>query len=132
MTLRRCRWGQPRLWDQSFRIFLATGDAFASALYEPSLPALPSLVGFNVRRGSKSLLQLLPQASRKIIGRMLDLYPESRAAIEEVRSDEWLKGIMACQKEDYAEKWGYEYFDLKKESVEKPEKLGFGYPGLLA
>lgn len=91
---------------------------------ERSLPE-PSLLGnFHVSRGPTSLLQLLAQASRKIIGRSLDLGPESRATMEELRSDEWFN---ACSEVNRVKMCGYNSSTLEEDHTGKMEKLDYGY-----
>lgn len=92
-----------------------------------SLPELSSLGNFHVSSGPESLLQLLPQASRKIIGRILDLGPESRATMEELRSDEWFNGISACSEENRVKICGYNSSTVEEEHTGEIEKLDYGY-----
>ena len=73
------------------------------------------------------MLQLLPQPTRKIIGKLLDLDPKSRATIEDLRFDEWYSGISLCQKEGSTEIFEYQPFDLGTSGAERIERLGFGY-----
>lgn len=127
MTLRRCPWRQPSLRDQSFRLFLAADESFVSDMHRGSVPGLSSFGDFNVGRGPKSLLQLLPQASRKIIGRTLDLHPKSRATMGELRSDGWFKEIGACPGADYGKLCGCKALGVEEKRAEKMEKLEFGY-----
>jgi serine/threonine protein kinase len=127
MTLRQCPWLQPRPWDQSFRLFTLTDDLLVSANHTFSPPELPSLVDFSVDRGPESLLQLLPQHTRKIIGKMLDPNPDFRATIEDLRSDRWYNGILGCQREDYTENSEDESPSGEASGAEGIERLGFGY-----
>lgn len=127
MTLRQCPWLQARPWDQSFRLFTSTDDSFASANHTFSPPELSSLDDFNIDRGPESLLQLLPQPARKIIGKMLDLNSESRPTIEDLRSDEWYNGILGCQGEDPTESSQYESPSVEASGAERIERFGFGY-----
>ncbi|KAJ5340786.1 hypothetical protein N7541_009910 [Penicillium brevicompactum] len=50
-----------------------------------------------VIKGPWRLLRILPRESRYIIGRMLKVNPKERATLDEVLSDEWVRGIHACQ-----------------------------------
>lgn len=121
MTLRQCPWLQPRPWDQSFRLFIPTDDLFVSANHTVTSPEVPPLVELSFDRGPESLLQLLPQPAQKIIGKMLDLNPESRATIKDLRFDEWYNGISSCQVEDTKSP------SMKASGAETIERLGFGY-----
>ena len=127
MTLRQCPWLQPRPWDLSFRLFTSTNVSFVSATHSFSSPEISSLVDFDVDRGPQSLLQLLPQPPRKIIGKMLDLNSESRATIEDLRSDEWYNGITGCQKRGSRGNSEYESPNVEASGAERIDRLGFGY-----
>lgn len=96
------------------------------------LSPLPIYSGYE-RGGPESLLQLLPQPARKIIGKLLDLNPESRATIEDLRSDQWYSGISGCQRESFSEiQVEYEDFlRLGASGAGKRERVGFGYVTLL-
>lgn len=132
MTLRRCPWLQPRPWDQSFRLFTSTDNRRVSANYTFSISELSSPVDFGADRGPDSLLYLLPQPARKIIGKMLDLNPESRATMTDLRSDEWFSGILGCQREDSIKCTDYEAPGVEDSGAERIERLGFGYMTLFA
>lgn len=134
MTFGRCPWLAPSVWNRYFRLFLVANDSSMSETRERSLPE-PSLLGnFHVSRGPTSLLQLLAQASRKIIGRILDLGPESRATMEELRSDEWFNAcsevnrVKMCDitllrwKKTTQGKWRSLIMDMHRISTKNAEK----------
>ncbi|CAG7919005.1 unnamed protein product [Penicillium olsonii] len=52
-----------------------------------------------VIKGPWRLLRILPRESRYIIGRMLKVNPKDRATLDEVLSDEWVRGIRTCQQD---------------------------------
>ena len=45
----------------------------------------------------KLLNRLTPPASRPLIGRMLDLNPQTRAKMEEIWADPWFMGLKRCE-----------------------------------
>lgn len=51
-------------------------------------------------RGPWRLMRLLPREARPIIQRMLDLKPESRATLEEIFADDWIKNGKVCSQEE--------------------------------
>lgn len=127
MTLRQCPWIQARPSDRSFCLFASTNDSVLSADHTFSPREFLSPIHSDVERGPESLLQLLPQPARKIIGKLLDLNPESRATIEDLRSDEWYSGILGCQREGSMDDSGYDHFRLGTSAFERTKRLGFGY-----
>ncbi|CAG8920880.1 unnamed protein product [Penicillium salamii] len=56
-----------------------------------------------VIKGPWRLLRILPRESRYIIGRMLKVNPKDRATLDEVLSDEWVRGIHTCQQDGTGE-----------------------------
>ena len=131
MTLRQCPWLQARPWDQSFRLFTMTNDSIVAANHTLSHHELPLPIYSGVERGPESLLQLLPQPAQKIIGKLLDVNPESRATIEDLRSSQWYSEISGCQSEDFSKiHLEYEAFCLGTSGAGKKERLGFGYETL--
>lgn len=56
-----------------------------------------------VIKGPWRLLRILPRESRYIIGRMLKVNPLERATLDEVLSDDWVRGIHSCQQEGTGE-----------------------------
>lgn len=132
MTLRQCPWVQPRPWDRSFHLFASTENSFVSVNHTFLPPELPSLVDFTVDRGPESLLHLLPQPTRKIIGKMLALNPKSRATIEEIRSDEWYHGISGCRRPNSMQFPKYEAPTMGGSKAGSIERLAFGYAILLS
>lgn len=56
-----------------------------------------------VIKGPWRLLRILPRESRSIIGRMLKVNPKDRATLDEVLSDDWVRGIHACQQDSTGE-----------------------------
>lgn len=127
MTLRQCPWLQARPWDQSFRLFTSIDDSIVLANRTFSARELPPTIHSGIDRGPESLLQLLPQPTRKIVGKLLDLNPKSRATIEDLRFDDWYSGISGCQSEGYTEDSEYQSFHLSASGVERMQRLGFGY-----
>lgn len=127
MTLSCCPWLAPSEWDQSFRLFLAADNSSMSDIHRYPPPELSSQGEVHVSRGPESLLQLLPQASRKMIGRILDLRPESRATMEDLRSDEWFKGISPCSEGGCLEICSDMPSTMEEERTEKTERLNYGY-----
>lgn len=130
MTLRQCPWLQARPWDQSFRLFTTTNDSIMAANQTLPHHELPLPIHSGIERGPESLLHLLSQPARKIIGKLLYVNPESRATIEDLRSDEWFSGISHCQREDFSELLGYEVFHLDTSGSGTKKRLSFGYENL--
>lgn len=105
MTLRRFAWKVPRLSDQSFNLFATkpTKEEEESYLHPP--PPQPRTEDGKppqkpVIKGPWRLLRLLPQDSRHIIGRMLDLDPKKRATLDEIWADPWIKSLKMCTIKD--------------------------------
>lgn len=67
----------------------------------PPLPASSQASGQRqeVIKGPWRLLRILPRESRYIIGRMLKVNPKDRATLDDVLSDEWVRGIHTCQQD---------------------------------
>lgn len=67
----------------------------------PPLPggSQPSGQRQEVIKGPWRLLRILPRESRYIIGCMLKINPKERATLDDVLSDEWVRGIHACQQD---------------------------------
>ncbi|RMZ84825.1 hypothetical protein DV737_g1066, partial [Chaetothyriales sp. CBS 132003] len=100
MSLRRFPWKQPRLLDNSYKLFVA-----------PPTPGTP-VPDSQPRRASEippppahsddirhQLLRILPRESRHIIGRMLKVDPLERARMEEVLEDEWVLSAKVCSQD---------------------------------
>jgi hypothetical protein len=71
----------------------------------PPLPASSQSSGQRqeVIKGPWRLLRILPRESRYIVGRMLKVNPKERATLDDVLSDEWVRGIHACQQDGTGE-----------------------------
>lgn len=53
-----------------------------------------------VIKGPWRLLRILPRESRYLIGQMLKVNPKERATLEDVLSDDWVRGSQVCQQTD--------------------------------
>ncbi|KAK3709477.1 Nitrogen permease reactivator protein [Vermiconidia calcicola] len=51
-------------------------------------------------KGPLRLLRLLPRETRHIIGRMLELDPRKRAAMDEILTDPWVQNSLVCRQEE--------------------------------
>lgn len=80
MVLRRFPWKAPRQNYSSFKMFC-------------ELPEHEE----DTTRGPYKILKLLPQASRKLIGSMLELDPKKRILMNVVLQDKWLQDIEICE-----------------------------------
>lgn len=54
-------------------------------------------------RGPWRILRLLPRESRRIIHRMLDLNPQTRAKMSEILQEPWVADTVICQQLDHGE-----------------------------
>ncbi|ODV62656.1 putative serine/threonine protein kinase RTK1, partial [Ascoidea rubescens DSM 1968] len=93
MILKRFPWKCPRLTDSSFKNFATMPDNFDPAIRDENGNVI---IPKSKTRGPYKLLRLLPHASRELIGRMLDLNPETRITLKEVFESEWLNNIDHC------------------------------------
>ncbi|AET40008.1 putative serine/threonine protein kinase RTK1 Ecym_5241 [Eremothecium cymbalariae DBVPG len=84
MILRRFPWKKPSRDVPSFNLFCQDPEDEA-----------------DYSRGPYRLLKLLPQQSRPLIGKMLELDINKRLSIEEVVKDQWLQSIEVCDANDY-------------------------------
>lgn len=92
MSLRRFPWKVPKVTDNSFAMFSAKPTKEEEQSYFMSNPTHEKIV----YKGPWKLLRLLPSESRRIIGRMLELNPETRATTEEIWEDGWVKSMSMC------------------------------------
>lgn len=71
----------------------------------PPIPASSQNSGQRqeVIKGPWRLLRILPRESRYIIGRMLKTNPKTRATLDEVLSDDWVRNIHACRQDETGE-----------------------------
>lgn len=104
MSLRRFAWKVPRMSDQSFNLFTQVPTKEEEESYRNPPPVEKKEDGTPVHRpvikGPWRLLRLLPQDSRPIIGRMLDLEPAKRATLKEIWDDEWIQSLQMCSIKD--------------------------------
>lgn len=101
MTLRRFPWKAPRMNDNSFKLFASSPEDDNNGSGVVVNANTHNNDGKTqqqqqVIKGPWRLLRLLPSASRHIIGRMLEIDPKSRATLEEIQDDEWLKELQMC------------------------------------
>lgn len=96
MSLRRFPWKVPKASDNSFALFSAKPTKEEELSYHAPNPTHEKIVF----KGPWKLLRLLPPESRTIIGRMLDLDPETRATTEEIWEDDWIKSMSMCTLKD--------------------------------
>lgn len=112
MTLRRFPWKVPRTSDNSFLLFSTKPskeemDYYMSDNFSENAP-MPTANSNSTKdsahqsqqktviKGPWRLLRLLPQESRPLIGKMLDLVPSRRATMDDIWEDEWIKGLQMC------------------------------------
>lgn len=110
MTLRRFPWKVPRSSDNSYMLFSSKPTKEEEESYhKPPQEISPEVTQANGASGAPApapqkqaikgpwrLLRLIPHESRRIIGRMLELDPEKRAALDEIWEDEWVKQLQMC------------------------------------
>lgn len=110
LTIKQFPWKIPKLKDPSFKLFCLGRDcdSLSQLVAKPALP--PQYDGVvetpaassnpsnpnDLKIGPQSLLHKLPEASRHIIGRMIELAPARRASIEEIMEDPFVKNIKMC------------------------------------
>ncbi len=128
MSLRRFPWKQPRITDNSYKLFVAPptpgtpvpdshprrtsempdhrkqseqNGSHSHHHHSESVDAERSGAGEkqDVIKGPWRLLRILPRESRHIIGRMLKVDPAERADMDEVGEDEWVLGSKVCSQE---------------------------------
>lgn len=126
MTLRRFPWKQPRIIDNSYKLFVSpptpgtpvpdskprkhsnlntpVASEHDSHSRNGSIDAgseRPSTAeGKEVIKGPWRLLRILPRESRHIIGRMLKVDPTERATMDEVLEDEWVLSSRVCYQDE--------------------------------
>ena len=130
MSLRRFPWKQPRITDNSYKLFVSPptpgtpvpdsqprrrpdgDDVNGSANGEQSHhhrhhsdaqeSARPTTSDGKqeVVKGPWRLLRILPRESRHIIGRMLNVDTSERASMDEVTEDEWVVNAPVCTQEE--------------------------------
>lgn len=113
MTLRRFPWKVPRTSDNSFLLFSTKpskeemdhymSDNFSENGPMPTFNSNSTQGGTHAQsqhkiviKGPWRLLRLLPQESRPLIGKMLDLVPARRATMDDIWEDEWIKDLQMC------------------------------------
>ncbi len=128
MSLRRFPWKQPRLTDNSYKLFAAlptpgtpvpdSGPRRGSEIspVSPDDARRQSETHSNgthhhsdshsgekqeVIKGPWRLLRILPRESRQIIGRMLKIDPTERATMEEVLEDSWISKVAVCSQDEH-------------------------------
>ncbi|RMZ76501.1 hypothetical protein DV738_g4922, partial [Chaetothyriales sp. CBS 135597] len=109
MSLRRFPWKQPRVIDNSYKLFVApptpgtpVPDSHPRRASEnPPADSERSATGEKqeVIKGPWRLLRILPRESRHIIGRMLKIDPLERARMEEVLEDDWVLSAEVCSQD---------------------------------
>ncbi|ONH68871.1 Nitrogen permease reactivator protein [Cyberlindnera fabianii] len=80
----------------------APGKTPASATLPASDSSAPKAHTSNLI-GEARLLQALPEHTRSVIGRMVDLAPACRATIDEVMSDSWVESLEMCTVEEHVD-----------------------------
>jgi len=131
MTLRRFPWKQPRIIDNSYKLFVSpptpgtpvpdskprrhnqlqtpvdanSHERMSSISVDgaDSRPGTASSGDKEVIRGPWRLLRILPRESRHIIGRMLKTDPTERATMDEVLEDDWILGSSVCYQDESGE-----------------------------
>ncbi|RMZ88976.1 hypothetical protein DV736_g3795, partial [Chaetothyriales sp. CBS 134916] len=129
MSLRRFPWKQPRVIDNSYKLFIApptpgtpVPDSQPRQASEVPPPPPSSSQSDDTRhradrhsdevdrppptsdkqeviKGPWRLLRILPRESRYIIGRMLKVDPHQRARMEEVLEDDWVLSARVCSQD---------------------------------
>jgi serine/threonine protein kinase len=128
MSLRRFPWKQPRVIDNSYKLFVSpptpgtpvpdshprresqpageqNGESHHHRHYESGSTETdrPSTSGGDkgeVVKGPWRLLRILPRESRHIIGRMLKVDPLERATMDEVLEDDWVINAAVCEQQE--------------------------------
>ncbi|XBW35199.1 hypothetical protein QEN19_000762 [Hanseniaspora menglaensis] len=115
LTIKQFPWKIPKLKDSSFKLFCSGRDcdSLSQLVSRPANPpnydeVVTGNAGNNnsssnnpsnpndLKIGPQSLLHKLPENSRHIIGRMVELAPARRANIDEIMEDPFVKGIDMC------------------------------------
>ncbi|RMD43752.1 hypothetical protein DV735_g1315, partial [Chaetothyriales sp. CBS 134920] len=117
MSLRRFPWKQPRVIDNSYKLFVAPptpGTPIPDSHPRRASENPPALTNTEdsrrrersgtgdkqeVIKGPWRLLRILPRESRHIIGRMLKVDPLERARMEEVLEDDWVLSAEVCSQD---------------------------------
>jgi serine/threonine protein kinase len=124
MSLRRFPWKVPRVSDNSYKLFASPPESIPSKSMGDMQDAVEGSAepqpGHESRHHSEShsrasmdsaekklevikgpwrLLRLLPQESRHIISRMLQINPRERATLAEVLDDSWVASTLICRQE---------------------------------
>ena len=125
MTLRRFPWKQPRISDNSYKLFVSPPTPGT-----PVPDSKPRQSGDDSRRQSEPngnhshhhhssenaehdksgdkqevikgpwrLLRILPRETRHIVGRMLKVDPAERADMDELTEDEWVLSAKVCSQD---------------------------------
>ncbi|KAG9240644.1 kinase-like domain-containing protein [Calycina marina] len=109
MSLRRFPWKNPRLTDNSYKLFasaptpvtssknpsISEGSQSSPALGQEGQPEKKT----EVIKGPFRLLRLLPKESRSIIGLMLQINPRNRAKMVDVVNNKWISGTDCCRQD---------------------------------
>ena len=126
MSLRRFPWKQPRVIDNSYKLFVApptpgtpvsdshprreshaTGEQNGDSHHHTGATTTegdrPGTSGGDKEavRGPWRLLRILPRESRHIIGRMLKVDPLERATMDEVLEDDWVVNAAVCEQQEH-------------------------------
>lgn len=113
LTIKQFPWKIPKLKDSSFKLFCSGRDcdslsqlvsrAADPPKYDQAITGNPNSSSSNnpsnptdLKIGPQSLLHKLPEETRHIIGRMVELAPARRANIDEIMEDPFVKGIQMC------------------------------------
>ena len=128
MTLRRFPWKQPRIIDNSYKLFISpptpgtpvpdsqprknseisptqgTSDANGGHVHHHRSHSnehdRPATGDKQeVIKGPWRLLRILPRETRHIVGRMLKVDPAERAQMDEVLEDEWILASKVCSQD---------------------------------
>lgn len=126
MSLRRFPWKQPRVIDNSYKLFVSpptpgtpvpdshprresqpAGESNGNhhhhrtdSIAEGERPNTSGGDKQDVVKGPWRLLRILPRESRHIIGRMLKVDPQERATMDEVLEDEWVINAAVCEQQE--------------------------------
>jgi len=123
MSLRRFPWKNPRMTDNSYKLFASPpspirappttseaeklsrsenggkdsttdDDKKTNGEKKTEVEKKPEVI-----KGPFRLLRLLPKESRHIIGRMLEIDPRRRAKMPEIIADPWISGSDCCRQD---------------------------------
>ncbi|KAK5077922.1 Nitrogen permease reactivator protein [Lithohypha guttulata] len=130
MTLRRFPWKQPRVIDNSYKLFVSpptpgtpvpdskprrhgqintpvtpahdSDSHQRNGSVDSTMDSRPSTADGSkeIIRGPWRLLRILPRESRHIVGRMLKVDPTERATMDEVLEDDWILSSKVCYQDE--------------------------------